>query len=70
MTSEKIDKSDDPEETLKYLTINDSEYYVSDSANDNDAKGDPESNPKTVTRTSDGKKRKGMDTSNGFQQKY
>ena len=52
------------------MTINDAEYYVSDSANANDSKGYPASNPKTVAHTSDGKKRKVTDTSNGiFQQK-
>ena len=34
----------------------------------NDAKGCPESDPKTVTHTSDGKKRKVIDTSNGILQ--
>ena len=43
-------------ETLKVLTINDSLYY--------DSKGDPASDPKTVTHNSDGKKRKVTDTRN------
>ena len=68
-TSEKLDKSDDLEYTLKDLTINDTEYYVSNSDTVNDTKGDPASNPKTVTHTSDGKG-KVTDTSNGnLQQK-
>ena len=69
LTSEKLDKSDDLEETLKDLKINDADYYESDSANGNDAKGDPESDPKTVNHTSDGKKRKVADTSNRILQK-
>ena len=45
-TIEKLDTSDKLAETLKGLTINDSEYYVSNSATTNDAKGDPASDPK------------------------
>ena len=56
---------------LKYLTINDAEYSVSNSANVNDAKGDPACDPKTVTNTSDRKKIKVTDTRNRiFQQKF
>ena len=66
LTSEKLDKSDELAETLKYLTINDAEYYVSDSANANDTKGDLTSDLKTVTHTSDGKKRKVTDIRNGI----
>ena len=58
LISEKLNKSDEMAEALNILTINDSEYYVSDSANANDAKGDTASDTKTVTYTSDGKKRK------------
>ena len=53
-TIEKLDKSDKLAETLKGLTINDSEYYVSNSATTNHAKGDPASDPKIVIHTSDG----------------
>ena len=66
LTREKLDKSDELAETLKDLTINDAEYYVSESENKNDTKGDPASDPKTVTHTTDRKKRNGTDTSNGF----
>ena len=52
-------------ETLRGLTINDAGYYESKSANANDAKGDPASNPKVDTHTSDRKKIKIVDTSNG-----
>ena len=69
LTSYKLDKSDHLSETLKKLTINNTGYYVSDSANANDAKGDPASGSKTVTHTSDGKERKVMDTINGSLQK-
>ena len=64
LTSEMIDKSDELVEKLKDLTINDAEYYISDSANVNDAKGGPTSNPKAITHNSDGKKRKVTYTSN------
>ena len=67
MTSEKLDKSDKLEEMLNYFTINDTEYYVSNSANSNDAKRNPEINPKTVTHTSE-RKGKVMDTRNGILQ--
>ena len=64
LKSEKLDKLDELAETLKELTINDTGYYLSDSANANDAKGYPASNQKIVNHTSDGKKRKFTDTSN------
>ena len=51
-------------ETLKGLTINYAVYYESDSANTNDAKGDPASYMKVSTHTTDVKKRKVTDTSN------
>ena len=56
-TSDKLYESDDLAETLKYLTINDAEYYVSDLANTIDAKDNPENVPKTVTHTSDRNKK-------------
>ena len=40
-TSEKLDKLDELADTLKYLTINDDECYVSDSVTANDTKGRP-----------------------------
>ena len=46
---------------IKGLTIDDSGYYNSEK---NSAEGDPASNPKVYTHTSDGKKRKVTDTSN------
>ena len=66
-TSEKLYKSGDLAETLKDLTINNPEYYVSNSANGNKTKGDPASDPKKVTHTSDGKG-KVTDTTNGISQ--
>ena len=68
MTSDKLDKSDDLAERLNGLIIKNAGYYVSDSANANDEKGDHTSNPETATHTSDGKKRKVTDTSNGILQ--
>ena len=64
LTSEELDKSDELAETLKYLTINDAEYYVSDSENANDAKVYRVSDLKTFTHTSYRKKRNFTDTSN------
>ena len=51
-----------------FLTINDAEYYKSDSANANNAKGNPISDMNIVTHTSDGEKIKATDTSNGILQ--
>ena len=66
-TSEKLDKLENLEETLKELTINDAEYYVSNSVNANDTKGEPAGNPKTFTHTID-VEGKVTDTSNGILQ--
>ena len=52
-------------EMLKDLTINNAEYYVSNSVNVNDEKFYPASGPKTVNHTSDGKGNV-MDTSSGI----
>ena len=51
------------------MTINDAGYYESDSANANDTKGNPASDPNIITCTSGGKKIKVMDTSDGYLQK-
>ena len=57
------------EDTLKYLKINYTKYYESDTTTTSDAQGDPTHNPKTVTHTSNGKG-KVMDTRNkNFEQK-
>ena len=63
-----LDKLDDMAETLNDLTIKNTAYHVSDSANADDANGNPASDPKTVTHASDGKK-KLADASNGILQK-
>ena len=39
------------------LIINDAEYHVSKSVTENDAKGNPARDPKTVNHTSDGKEK-------------
>ena len=62
LTSERLNNSDMLAETLKVLTINDAVYYNSEK---NDAEGDPRSNPKVATHTSDKKKRKVVNTTNG-----
>ena len=54
LTSERINNLDALAETLKGLTINNAENYESDK---NDAKGDPASDPKVATHTSDGGKK-------------
>ena len=55
---------------IKGLTINNARYYESESANENDSKGDPAKNSKIATHTSDGKKGKVTDTRHGdLQQK-
>ena len=59
LTSKRLNNSDALAETLKGLTINNARYYESD---DNDAKGDPASDPEVVIHTSDGKKGKVTDT--------
>ena len=64
-TSEKLDKLDEMEDTLKDLTINNSEYYASNSATASDAQGDLTRDPKTVTHTSN-RKEKVTGTSNGY----
>ena len=51
LTSEKQDKSDGLAETLKGFTINDAGYYGSESANVNDAKGNPASKRKEKLQT-------------------
>ena len=68
LTSENLDKSDGLVENLKELTIIYAGYYESDSANANDAKGYPASDPKIYNHTSDRKKRRVTDTSNGYLQ--
>ena len=45
-TSEKLDKSDELEDTLKDLTISNAEYYVSKSENENVKKGNPKKRSK------------------------
>ena len=45
------------EETLNNLAINDLGYYESDSENVNDAKGNPTSDPKLASHTSDRRKK-------------
>ena len=67
LTSKRLNNLDALAKTLKGLKTNDAGYYDSD---ENDAKINPESNPKVVTHTSDGNKRKLSDTSNrNLQQK-
>ena len=61
LTSQRINNLDTLAETLKVLTINDAGYYNSGK---NYAEGDPASNPKVATHTSDGNKIKVTDTSN------
>ena len=56
-------------DALKYLTINNAEYYESETATASDTQGDPTCNPKTVIHTSNWRGEV-MDTSNwNFEQK-
>ena len=48
LTTEKLDKLYNLEETLKYLTINYNEYYISNSANINDANAILQAIPKQL----------------------
>ena len=67
LTSERLNNPDALAETLPGLTINHAGYYNSEK---NDVEGNPEKYLKLATHTSDGKKRKFTDTSNGnLQQK-
>ena len=63
-TSEKLDKSDELEDALNYMAINNAKYYESNSATSRDAQGDPTRNPMTVTHSSN-RKKKVTDTSIG-----
>ena len=51
---EKLDKSDELIDALNNLTINDAEYYKSNTATASDAQGDITHNPETVTHTING----------------
>ena len=62
LTSERLNNLDALAGRLKGLTINKAGYYETGK---NDAKGDPASDPKVATHTSDGKKIKVTDPSNG-----
>ena len=64
LKSEKRNELDALAETLRGLKINNNGNYESDSVNGNDAKGDPASDLRVATHTSDDKKKKVMDTSN------
>ena len=66
LTSDILNNSDALVETLKGLTINNAGYYNPEK---NDTEGDPTSDPKKATHTSDRKKIKITDTSNRNQQK-
>ena len=50
-TSKNIDKSDELVDAIKDLTINDAEYYESNTETANDAQGDLTCNQETVTHT-------------------
>ena len=59
LTSERLKNLDTLAETLNDLKINNTGYYNSDK---NDGEGDPKSDPKVATHTSDRKKRKVTET--------
>ena len=69
-TSENQDKSDDLSDVLKYFTINEVKYSVSNSATASDAQGNFTHDPKTGTNTINWKE-KVTNTRNGkLEQKY
>ena len=53
-TSEKLDKSDDLVDAIKNLTINDAEYYGSNTATTSESQGGLTPNLETFTHTSNG----------------
>ena len=53
-TSEKLDTLDKIVHTINNLTINNAEYYESNTATASDAQGNPTKNPETVTQTRNG----------------
>ena len=63
-TSEKLDKSDEIADALKYLTTNNAGYYASNSATASDTQGNLTRNTNTVNHTSN-EKEKFMETRNG-----
>ena len=64
LTGERLNNLDMLAQKLEWLKIKDSEYYESESAIENDAKGDPERDLKLATHTSGEGKRKVTNTSN------
>ena len=50
-TIEKLDKPKELADAVKYLTTNESKYYLSNSANASDTQGNLTCNVKTVTHT-------------------
>ena len=63
-TSEKLGKSEEMSDALKYLTINDAKYYESDTATTSDSQGGPSCDQKTVTQARN-RNEKVTHTSNG-----
>ena len=68
-TSEKIDKSDELSDALKYLKIKDAKYYESETATVNDPQGDTTHNPETVTHTSNKNETVTHNRNGNFEQK-
>ena len=56
-TCKQLDKLDDLVDALKGLTINDAEYYESDTSTTSNARGVSALNPKTVIHTSNRKEK-------------
>ena len=68
-TSEKLDKLKELADAVKYLTTNESKYYVSNSANSSDTQGNLTCNVKTVTHTNNEKEMVTYTSNDNFEQK-
>ena len=66
---EKLDESDDLLDALNYLTINDAEYYESNTVTVCEEQGDPTCNPETVTHTSNENETVTNTSNRSFEQK-
>ena len=67
---EKLDKLDKLSDAVKDLTINNTKYYESNTANASDAQGDHTHNPETVTNTMNGNETVIHTNNRSFQKNY
>ena len=69
-TSYKLDKSDEIDEVVNNLAINDAEYYESNTATAIDAQGDFTCYPETVTNTINSNETGTHNRNGDFEKKY